>query len=142
MEVWKFSDKKVSIHHRPALPRQSPRRGCQKSITPARQLSSKVKSAPKEIYPLQQSGVVVPRTVGEQLHRNVQRFRGGLVSKAHRLLYHLTLGLRAIKKNKKKYREHAGEASPHPAPFSFAPCSITPLLALPSAWTPHSWGRA
>ena len=34
------------------------------------------------------------------LHRNVQRFRGGLVFKAHRLLYHSTLGLRAIKKKK------------------------------------------
>ena len=31
-------------------------------------------------------------------HRNVQRFRGGLVFKAHRLLYHSTLGLRVVKK--------------------------------------------
>jgi len=30
--------------------------------------------------------------------RDVQRFRGGLVFKAHRLLYHSTLGLREIKK--------------------------------------------
>jgi len=30
--------------------------------------------------------------------RNVKRFRGGLVSKAHRRLYHSTLGLRVIKK--------------------------------------------
>ena len=30
----------------------------------------------------------------------VQRFRGGLVFKAHRLLYHSTLGLRVIKKKK------------------------------------------
>jgi len=37
--------------------------------------------------------------ISEQLlYRNVQRFRGGLVFKAHRLLYHLTLGLRVIKK--------------------------------------------
>jgi len=34
-------------------------------------------------------------------HRNVQRFRGGLVFKAHRLVYHSTLGLRVIKKKKK-----------------------------------------
>jgi len=34
---------------------------------------------------------------------NVQRFRGGLVFKAHRLLYHSALGLRVIKK-KKKFR--------------------------------------
>ena len=33
------------------------------------------------------------------LHINVQRFRGGLVFKAHRLLYHSTLGLRVIKRD-------------------------------------------
>jgi len=32
---------------------------------------------------------------------HVQRFRGGLVFKAHRLLYHPTLGLKLIKKKKK-----------------------------------------
>jgi len=36
------------------------------------------------------------------LHRNVQQFRGGLVFKAHRLVYHSTLGLRVTKKKKKK----------------------------------------
>ena len=35
------------------------------------------------------------------LHRNVQRFRGGLVFKAHRLLYQSTLVLKVIKKKKK-----------------------------------------
>jgi len=34
------------------------------------------------------------------LHRSVKRFRGGLVFKAHRLLYHSTPGLRVIKKKK------------------------------------------
>ena len=34
------------------------------------------------------------------LGRNVKRFRGGLVSKAHILLYHSTLGSRVIKKKK------------------------------------------
>jgi len=33
---------------------------------------------------------------------DVKRFRGGLVCKAHRLLYHSTLGPRVIKKKKKK----------------------------------------
>jgi len=33
--------------------------------------------------------------------RSVLRFRGGLVVKAHRLVYHSTLGLRVIKKKKK-----------------------------------------
>ena len=32
---------------------------------------------------------------------NVQWFRGGLVFKAHRLLYHSTLGLRVIKKKRR-----------------------------------------
>ena len=32
--------------------------------------------------------------------QSVKRFRGGLVFKAHRLLYHSTLGSRVIKKNK------------------------------------------
>jgi len=37
--------------------------------------------------------------ISEQLlYRNMQRFRGGLVFKAHRPLYHSTLGLRLIKK--------------------------------------------
>ena len=36
------------------------------------------------------------------LRRNVKRFRGGLVFKAHRLLYHSTLGSRVTKKKKKK----------------------------------------
>jgi len=36
------------------------------------------------------------------LYRNVQWFRGGLVCKAHRLVCHLTFGLRVIKKKKKK----------------------------------------
>ena len=31
----------------------------------------------------------------------MKRFRGGLVFEAHRLLYHSTLGLRVIKKEKK-----------------------------------------
>ena len=34
------------------------------------------------------------------VRRNVQRLRGGLVFKAHRLLYHSNLGLRVIKKKR------------------------------------------
>ena len=36
------------------------------------------------------------------LSRNVERFQGGLVFKAHRLLYNSTLGPRVINKKKKK----------------------------------------
>ena len=38
--------------------------------------------------------------VEKLLHINVQRFRGGLVFKAHRLSYHSTLGSRVMKKKK------------------------------------------
>jgi len=47
---------------------------------------------------------VNPGEAEQRLLRNVQRFRGGLVFKAHRLLYHSTLGLRVINK------EDPGEA--------------------------------
>ena len=36
------------------------------------------------------------------LRKNVKRFRGGLVFKAHRRVYHSTLRLRVIKKKQKK----------------------------------------
>jgi len=39
----------------------------------------------------------------------VQRFRGGLVFEAHRLVYHSTLGLGVIKKKKKKATPRAAE---------------------------------
>ena len=35
----------------------------------------------------------------------MKRFRGGLVFKAHRLLYHSTLGLRVIKKKRRYLRD-------------------------------------
>jgi len=43
----------------------------------------------------------------------VQRFRGGLVFKAHRHLYHSTLGLRVIKKRRRRipFWEHHGPLS-------------------------------
>jgi len=41
------------------------------------------------------------------LCRNLKRFRGGLVFKGYRLVYHSTLGLRVIKM-KKKERSVAG----------------------------------
>jgi len=44
------------------------------------------------------------------LRRNVIQFRGGLVFKAHRLLYHSTLGLRVIKKKKKVHLSFASTA--------------------------------
>ena len=44
----------------------------------------------------------------EVLHINVQRFRGGLVFKAHRRLYCSTLGLRVIKK-----RRSSNDRLPH-----------------------------
>jgi len=46
------------------------------------------------------TGLFVPSSLGST-SQNVQRFRGGLVFKTHRLLYHSTLGLRVIKKKKR-----------------------------------------
>ena len=82
----------------------------------------------------------------------VKRFRGELVSKAHRLLHHPTLGSRVIKKKKTVYRNLHGHhvshsietrcmrAAPttyalHPAPYTLrrtpyalrpTPCIYTP----------------
>ena len=39
------------------------------------------------------------------LYRNMQRFRGGLVFKAHRLLNHSTLGFRVIRTKKEERTE-------------------------------------
>jgi len=48
-------------------------------------------------------------SIKEQLlRRNVKRFRGGLVFEADGLVYHSTLGLRVIKKNRKKRRDPRG----------------------------------
>ena len=46
-------------------------------------------------------------TQPSSLYRNVKRFRGGLVCKAHRLLNHSTLGSRIIKKKKTARRAWA-----------------------------------
>jgi len=64
------------------------------------------------------------RTLHGGYARNVKRFRGGLVVKAHRLLYHSNLGLRVIKK-KKKVRTETG--APH-APISGKETAYPPLL--------------
>ena len=63
------------------------------------------------------------------LHRNVQRFRGGLVFKAHRLVYHSTLGLRVIKKkNIKKVHPEPKPSTlkPYPATFDPKPSTLNP----------------
>ena len=52
-------------------------------------------------------------SLARENHRsgNVKRFRGGLVFKDHILVYHSTLGLRVIKKKKKKVGVDLGVAS-------------------------------
>jgi len=52
-------------------------------------------------------GHTKPSIQEQLLRRNVKRFRGGLVFKAHRLLYLSTLGLRVIKKKKIKKKKIA-----------------------------------
>ena len=63
-------------------------------------------------------------------HRNVQRFRDGLALKAHRLLYHSTLGLRVIQ------RESAHRVARAVAPEALFPSRGCPwpeinVLAVP-----------
>ena len=61
-------------------------------------------------------------TSGEKhqlLHRNMQRFRGALVFKAHRLSYHSILGWGVITKKKNEVREALlinPTLAPHPVP--------------------------
>ena len=48
------------------------------------------------------------------MSRNVERFRGGLVFKAHRLLYQSTLGSRVMKRKKFRVEGRAwGSVSTH-----------------------------
>ena len=53
-------------------------------------------------WPLDRRHLHQPHISEQLLSRNEKRFRGGLVFKAHRFLYHSTLGSRVIKKKKKK----------------------------------------
>ena len=56
-----------------------------------------------ENFGWREAGVNALDVDGVQLLRiDVKRFRGGLVFKAHRLMYHPTLGSRVMQKKKKK----------------------------------------
>jgi len=46
-------------------------------------------------------GLMIGANIIQVYTTNVQRFRGGLVFKAHRLLYHSTLGLKVLKKRRR-----------------------------------------
>ena len=66
---------------------------------------------------------------GQLLRRNVERFRGGLVSKAHRLLYRSTLGWSVIKKRRRTRSMSA------PLPWSFTATNITSAVSLRTPFT-------
>ena len=71
-------------------------------------------------------------SIYEQLLRRIlKRFRGGLVSKAHRLLYRSTLGSRVIKKKRKhlsgRERAHLPLRTGAPRPSENAQPTRTPL---------------
>jgi len=55
-------------------------------------------ACPRECTVLLSRTMTAELSIEKLLHRSMQRFRGGLVFKAHRLLYHSTLGLRIIQK--------------------------------------------
>jgi len=84
-----------------------------------------------------------PQPVEQLLRRTVQRSQGGLVFKAHRLLYHSTLGSRVRKKEEEKGRSLATRCANtarcwHPAAF-LAPRSTPPREQLLSP--PFPLGR-
>ena len=66
------------------------------SVTPHTQRSTRNEKRYPGLSPLYANGLGVRRRHVQRL----QRFRGGLVFKAHRLWYRSTLGLRVIKKKK------------------------------------------
>jgi len=61
------------------------------------------------------ASISLTRQIGysSKTKKNVQRFQGGLVFKAHRLLYHSTQGLSVIKKKKFAPAVHDGDGGGH-----------------------------
>jgi len=75
----------------------------------------------------------------------VKRFRGGLVSKAHRLVYHSTLGLRVIKKKKYCRERRVGRRPRAPALWRDAHAAVPVSLyrareRVPVGWCHQTWG--
>ena len=70
--------------------------------------------------------------VRDLLHRNVQRFRGGLVCKAHILFNHSIVGLRVIKKKREEYLTDLTPTSStlnhHPYTLNHQPCTLNHQL--------------
>ena len=82
------------------------------------------------------------RVQGLKLLRiNVKRFRGGLVFKAHRLVYHSTLGWRVIKKKKRRLKPEVGlQLVPLVKPRSLVPFSRKVDVRLPGKGNSNSHG--
>ena len=57
-------------------------------------------------------------------YSNEQWFQGGLVVKAHRLLYSSTTSLRVIKKKKKKKKKNKKKKKKHTCCFVFERCTL------------------
>ena len=70
-----------------------------------------------------------PRHRGRQ-HRDVDWFRGGLVFKAHRLLYHSTLGSRVIKRKKRLYGVEALTPAAAGDSAEMLSLSLSPFITL------------
>jgi len=67
----------------------------------------------------------------------VQRFRGGLVFKAHRLLYHSTLGLRVIKQKGKEH-DPATHTSVESHPHKFLETDLFSQIGRSDKRVPHN----
>ena len=81
---------------------------CSESLVTAVTIQSGITSGVVRSYPGQRpraARAISNRVLGVVqeglLRRNIQRFRGGLVFKAHSLVHHSTLGLSVIKKRRR-----------------------------------------
>ena len=68
---------------------------------------------------------------GELLSRNVERFRGGRVFKAHRLFYRSTLRSRVIKKKKKQSSSAGAGRAPQRHALDHGPWTLDPGPSTP-----------
>jgi len=89
-----------------------------------------LKAKVESLLTLGNSGILHTWWAALKRTRNVQRFRGGLVFKAHRLLYHSTLGLRILKKKKKNSERFKGQGPDSRPGFRHNSLTLAELFTL------------
>jgi len=88
-------------------------------------------TAPRHTSKLPRQRFALSRCVIQMklLHRNVQRFRGGLILKAHSFVYHSTLGLEVIQQKQRRCRDRSAALSGRGLLFSSS-CLLPSSLEL------------